>query len=260
MQYTIATGDATALIPARGGSKGVPRKNIKELGGFPLIAYSIAVAHLSTIINRTIISTDDNEIALTAKHFGGEVPFLRPAELATDTSTDMDFVRHAMDWLQQNEGSVPEYFVHLRPTTPLREAALVDKALRQFMESETYTSLRSAHPAPESPYKWFRLHEQSEFTSLIPTLSNDEINGDRRQFPEAYIPDGYVDVLKTETILQADGLYGEHMMAYISPVCTEVDTQEEFSLLEYELKTQDASLHKYLCETYATKKGVICNG
>ena len=97
MKYNIAKGMVVALIPARGGSKGVPRKNIKDLGGFPLIAYSIAVANLSKIIGRTIITTDDEEIAAIAKLFGGEVPFMRPAELATDTSTDMDFVQHAMD-------------------------------------------------------------------------------------------------------------------------------------------------------------------
>ena len=250
MQYDIAKGVVTALIPARGGSKGVPRKNIKELGGFPLIAYSIAVANLSKIIGRIIISTDDEEIAAQAKHFGGEIPFMRPAELATDTSTDMDFVRHAMDWLQQNEGSIPEYFVHLRPTTPLRETALVDEAISKFISIGDYSSLRSAHPAPESPYKWFQLNGQSEFTSLISGLSNDELNGDRKKYPKAYIPDGYVDILKTETIIRTAGLYGDHMMAYISPVCTEVDTQEEFSFLEYEIKTKNSKLHEYLCKTY----------
>ena len=260
MKYNIAKGMVVALIPARGGSKGVPRKNIKDLGGFPLIAYSIAVANLSKIIGRTIISTDDDEIAAIAKHFGGEVPFMRPAELATDTSTDIDFVQHAMDWLQQNEGSIPEYFVHLRPTTPLREVAYIDEAISAFISSSDYSSLRSAHPAPESPYKWFRLDGTSQFTSLISGLSNEDINGDRKKFPEAYIPDGYVDVLKTETIIQTGGLYGDYMMAYISPVCTEVDTQEEFAFLEYELKTKGSYLHDYLCETYTNKMGDAMNG
>lgn len=260
MQYTTAKGKVVALIPARGGSKGVPRKNIKELGGFPLIAYSIAIACLSKIINRVIISTDDEEIAQTAKRFDGDVPFMRPAELATDISTDMDFVLHAMDWLQQNEGCIPEYFVHLRPTTPLREVELVDEAITRFISSGDCSSLRSAHPAPESPYKWFRLNGISRFTSLIAGLSNEDINGDRKKFPEAYIPDGYVDVLKTETILRTGGLYGDRMMAYISPVCTEVDTPEEFAFLEYELKTKDSNLYNYLCKTYANKMGDAMNG
>ena len=129
MKFDVAKGMVTALIPARGGSKGVPRKNIKDLGGFPLIAYSIAAAKISKVISRIIISTDDEEVAVTAKRLGGEVPFMRPAELATDTSTDIDFVHHAMEWLQQNEGHIPEYFVHLRPTTPLRDAELMDAAI-----------------------------------------------------------------------------------------------------------------------------------
>lgn len=260
MKYNIAKGMVVALIPARGGSKGVPRKNIKDLGGFPLIAYSIAVANLSKIIGRTIISTDDDEIAAIAKLFGGEVPFMRPAELATDTSTDMDFVQHAMDWLQQNEGHIPEYFVHLRPTTPLREVRLVDEAIERLISGGDYNSLRSAHPAPESPYKWFRMKGQSAFTSLIPGLSIEDINGGRNQFPEAYVPDGYADVLKTETIIQTGGLYGDRMMAYISPVCTEVDIQEEFAFLEYELKAKGSNLYDYLCKSYTNKMGDAMNG
>lgn len=260
MRYNIAKGVVAALIPARGGSKGVPRKNIKELGGFPLIAYSIAIACLSENVNRVIVSTDDEEIAQTAKQFGGEIPFMRPAELATDTSTDLDFVQHAMDWLQQNEGRIPEYFVHLRPTTPLRETSLMDEAISRFITSGDYSSLRSAHPAPESPYKWFRLKGKLEFASLIPELSNEDINGDRRKFPEAYIPDGYVDVLKTKTILRTGGLYGDYMMAYISPVCTEVDTKEEFEFLEYEIKTKGSKLHEYLCKNYSNKMGDAFNG
>lgn len=260
MNYDITKGTIVALIPARGGSKGVPRKNIKNLGEFPLIAYSIAVANLSKVIQRTIVSTDDEEIACVARKFNGEVPFLRPAELATDTSTDFDFVKHAMEWLQQNEGHIPEFFVHLRPTTPLRDVKLMDEAIAKFVVSKEYSSMRSAHPAPESPYKWFRLDGQTHFSSLISELSNEDINGDRKSFPEAYIPDGYVDVLKTETVLRTGGLYGDCMMAYISPVCTEVDTIDEFDFLEYELKTKDSNLHGYLCKTYANKMGDAING
>ena len=108
-----------AIIPARGGSKGVPRKNIKLLKGFPLIAYSIVAAKMSKMTDRVIVSTDSQEISDIAQKYDAEVPFLRPAEYAHDRSPDIDFVRHAIDWFAKNESNQPELFVHLRPTTPL---------------------------------------------------------------------------------------------------------------------------------------------
>ena len=250
MRYTITTGQAVALIPARGGSKGVPRKNIKLLGGYPLLAYSLAAAQLSREIDRAIVSTEDEEISFVARSFGGEAPFLRPAEFATDSSGDREVVLHALEWLQKHEGRVPEFVVHLRPTTPLRVPDLVDEAIRRFSEDEAYTSLRSAHPAPESPYKWFRLEKEGEFKSLIQGLTNDELNQDRRVFPEAFIPDGYVDVLRTRQVLETDSLHGDRIMAFISPVCTEVDTTAEFDLLEYELERKGSEVHDYLRSHY----------
>ena len=259
MKHMIAKGQVVALVPARGGSKGVPRKNIKLLHGFPLLAYSLVAARLSSRISRAIVSTDDEEIAAVAKKFGGEVPFMRPSELAKDTSGDTEVVLHALHWLQENEGCVPEYIVHLRPTTPLRIPALVDEAIQKLMGNSPCTSLRSAHPAPESPCKWFRL-ERDVFKSFVPGMSNDDLNRDRRAFDEAYIPDGYVDVLRTEYILESGSLHGDRMMAYLSPCCTEVDTQEEFERLEYELERKGSKLYDYLRDQYKEFAGVERDG
>ena len=117
-----------------------------------------------------------------------------------------------MEWLQQNEGHIPEFFVHLRPTTPLRDVKLMDEAIAKFVVSKEYSSMRSAHPAPESPYKWFRLDGQSHFSSLISELSNEDINGDRKSFPEAYIPDGY----EIDSV-ECDELFQEKTWIYIGP-------------------------------------------
>ena len=153
----IKNGETWAIIPARGGSKGVPRKNIKPLGGFPLIAYSIAVCKMSSVISRIIVSTDDDEIAEISREFGAEVPFMRPKEAAGDRSTDYEFMEHVLNWFDENEGVAAEFFAHIRVTTPLREVSVVDRAFELFEESKDYTSLRSAHRASESPYKWFLL-------------------------------------------------------------------------------------------------------
>ena len=118
-----------AIIPARSGSKSLVDKNIKPLSGHPLIAYSIAAARMSTKIDRVVVSTNSQEYAGIAKQYGAEVPFIRPDEFSTDTATDKDFLIHAMNWLKENEGSVPEYWAHLRPTTPLRNIENIDNAI-----------------------------------------------------------------------------------------------------------------------------------
>ena len=145
-----------AIIPARSGSKGVSGKNIYPVGGHPLIAYTIAVAVLSSRIERVIVSTDSEEIAEIARDYGAEVPFLRPLEFAQDHSSDRGYLLHAMQWLQDSEGHVPEYWVHLRPTTPLRKVEIVDQAILEIMKHPEATSLRSGHPVPQSPFKWFQ--------------------------------------------------------------------------------------------------------
>ena len=120
---------SVCIIPARGGSKRIPRKNIKPFFGKPMIAWSIETAQKANIFSQIIVSTDDNEIATLAESNGAEVPFIRPTELAEDLSSDRGFLLHAMNWLKDNENQLPEYWVHLRPTTPLREVKIIYKAI-----------------------------------------------------------------------------------------------------------------------------------
>lgn len=242
----IEKNHCIALIPARGGSKGVPHKNIKLLKEFPLIAYTITTALMSEKIQRVIVSTDSLQIAEISKTYGAEVPFLRPLEFATDSSGDMEFVKHAIKWLAENEGQLPEYLVHLRPTTPLRDVTIVDEAIQQFKINIKADSLRSAHKAPESPYKWFQKNQEGYFESLINGMNNEEINQARQCFPEAYIPDGYVDILRTECILEKNCLYGDRMMAFETPFCQEADIEEDFMLLEYMLDRFNYPLVQYM--------------
>lgn len=234
------------IIPARGGSKGVPGKNIRLLGGYPLIAYSIAVSRLVKGISRTIVSTDSPEIAVIAKKYGAEVPFLRPAELAGDKSQDIEFVLHAINWFQQYEQKIPDYLVHLRPTTPLRDPLIIDRAITEIMNNSDATSLRSGHPAAESPFKWFLRDSDGYFKGILPEYSNDQINAPRQFFPTVYIPDGYVDVLKISFIIESHSLLGNKMIGFVSPVCSEVDTIEDFEFLEFELTKKSNPVFEYL--------------
>jgi CMP-N,N'-diacetyllegionaminic acid synthase len=241
------------IIPARGGSKGLPGKNIKLLNGYPLIAYSIAISKLVKDISRVVVSTDSLEIADIAKKYGAEVPFLRPAELAKDESPDIDFILHAVNWFKENENKIPDYIVHLRPTTPLRDPVIISRAIKKIKDNSFATSLRSAHPAAESPFKWFLRNEQGFFEGLSIERSNDDMNLPRQLFPIAYIPDGYVDILKTVFIINSQSLYGDKMLGFISPACTEVDSLEEFEFLEFELKKNKNPAFEYLKANFPKK-------
>lgn len=223
---------AYAIIPARAGSKGVPNKNIRDLAGHPLLAWSIAAATLARSIERVIVSTDSEKYAEIARQYGAEVPFLRPAELATDTSPDKAFLLHTALWLQKNDARPPDVFIHLRPTSPLRDPAILDKAIATFELAPQATSLRSAHEAPESPAKWFSLNADGYFSGFI---GNQWLDAPRQACPRAYIPDGYVDIVRVSVLLKQQELYFPHMLAFIAPPCHEVDTEEDFSYLSYEV-------------------------
>ncbi len=236
-----------AIIPARGGSKGVPGKNIKVLAGYPVIAFSIVAARMTLNICRTIVSTDSQEIADISKHFGAEVPFLRPAIFSGGLSPDRDFVMHALDWFIENEGSVPDFLVHLRPTTPLRTPALIDEAITNIISNPEATSLRSAHEAPESPFKWFMRDDIGYFYGFNPKDPRPGYsNLPRQSFPSVYVPDGYVDVLRTEFVLKSDDIHGNRIMGYVSPMCREIDTMEDLEFLKYQLTQSSNPLLDYL--------------
>lgn len=225
-----------SLIPARSGSKGVPHKNIKPLGKHPLIEWSIAASQAASSINRVIVSTDSEEYARIAREMGAEVPFLRPATISSDTSTDYDFIKHALDWFSQN-GCEPDYIVHIRPTTPFRDPLVVDRAVAAFIDHPNATALRSVHPMSESAYKTFEIASGGQLKRVAAESTElDVANNARQQFPETYVANGYVDVLSTAFIRKRKLIHGEHVLPFITPRVNEVDSPEDFSMLETELK------------------------
>jgi CMP-N-acetylneuraminic acid synthetase len=236
-----------AVIPARSGSKGVPKKNIKLLGGYPLIAYSIIAARLCLKIERTIVSTDSREIAEIALFYGAEVPFLRPKKLAQDNSTDLEFFGHLVGWFKENENDVADLLVHLRPTTPLRIPQEINKAIGLIENKIDATSLRSAHELPEPPQKMFQIDKNGFFRGFFPNDSRPEyFNLPRQLFPKAYHPNGYVDIIKTDNILSGASLHGFNILAFITPPAVEIDNKEDFDYLEYQLKKYTNPIYEYL--------------
>jgi CMP-N,N'-diacetyllegionaminic acid synthase len=236
----------TAVIPARSGSKGVPGKNIKSLGGIPLFAYSILAAKMMPSVSRVIVSTDSNDYAEIAKIYGAEVPFLRPTDISGDKSTDYDLFLHALNWFKENENYIPEFLLHLRPTTPLRDPQIMEDAVKLFSENkDTATSLRSGHCAPESPYKWFLKDVNNYFKGLRDDLTPEMVNLPRQSFPSVYIPDGYIDLLKSSVILNSGTLHGDKMLVFESPFCVEVDTQHDFEYLEFQIEKEGSTILKF---------------
>lgn len=224
-----------ALIPARSGSKGIPNKNIRLLGGHPLIEWSIMAAKKAKSIDRVIVSTDSFEYAQLAIQLGAEAPFLRPPEISDDRSTDIDFIIHALDWLEKNGGE-PEYIVHIRPTTPFRNPAQIDAAIGLFQNSTMATALRSAHEMSESAYKTFEISPNGQFKRLgADSTALDAANNARQQFPNTFQANGYVDVLSTRFIRDNGLIHGDWVLPFITPTVVEVDTEDDFALLEYQL-------------------------
>ena len=225
-----------ALIPARSGSKGVPHKNIRELGGHPLIEWSIVACKKSHLVDRVIVSTDSKEYAELSISKGAEAPFLRPIEISSDKSTDYEFIEHALNWLAQNGGE-PQYIVHIRPTTPIRNPILIDQAIKHFISSPIATAMRSVHLMAESAYKTFEIAPSSGQLRQVGSKSTalDVANNARQVFPQTYIANGYVDILSTKFIRENQMIHGDHVIPFITPVTHEVDSEEDFDFLEFQL-------------------------
>ena len=200
-----------ALIPARGGSKGIPRKNIRNFAGYPLIAWSIAAAKQASCVTRVIVSTDDAEIAAVAREYGAETPFLRPSELAQDNTTDLPVFEHALAWLEENEGYQPAIVIQLRPTSPIRPGDCVDSAVKILLEHKEADCVRGVVPAGQNPHKMWRFAGENQ--PMKPLLEVDGIaepyNAPRQILPPVYWQTGHIDAIRVSTIEQKKSLTGD---------------------------------------------------
>jgi CMP-N,N'-diacetyllegionaminic acid synthase len=222
-----------ALIPARGGSKSIPRKNLLRLAGKPLVAYSIEQALASGFVTRTIVSTDDEEIASVARAHGAEVPFMRPAEFAQDDSTDLDVFRHALATLRDREGYTCECVVHLRPTGPVRRVAVIDEAIELMLRRTDADSLRSVTWPAHTPYKMWRISD-GYLTPLLAVEGVAEPHSQPRQrLPEVFWQNGYVDIVRPRVVLERGLMCGDRTIPFVvhEPVL-EIDYLENIPAVE----------------------------
>ena len=200
-----------ALIPARGGSKGIPRKNIRDFAGYPLIAWSIAAGLQANSVSRVIVSTDDEEIAAVAREYGAETPFMRPSELAQDRTTDLPVFEHALKWLEDIEGYKPDIVVQLRPTSPIRPKDCVDSAISIMVQHPEADCVRGVVPAAQNPHKMWRFNGYD--SPMDPLLAIEGItepyNAPRQILPPVYWQTGHIDVIRTSTISRKHSLTGD---------------------------------------------------
>lgn len=220
------------LIPARGGSKGIPRKNIKLLQGKELIRYTIEVGLQCKLLDEIMVSTDDEEIANISRAAGAEVPFLRPDHLANDKSPTIDTVIHVLNFYEEKNKPFDAICL-LQPTVPFRNADDLNDAIKKFIASEA-DSLISVREVPHvyNPYWVYEKDPQSGFLKLA--KKSDTIIPRRQDLPKAYHRDGAIYLVKKEIVLQERSLYGEKIIHHImenSPNVN-IDTMEDWKAAE----------------------------
>jgi len=231
-----------ALIPARGGSKSIPRKNIRPLAGYPLIAYSIAAALQSRLVSRTIVSTDDEEIARLAQRYGAETPFIRPLAYAQDNSTDFPVFTHALSWLKENERYQPVIVVQLRPTSPIRPPDCIDQAVQILLDHPEADSVRGIIPSGQNPYKMWRVDQQGRMTPLLTMPDVTEpFNAPRQELPPTYWQTGHIDAIRVSSIVQKQSLSGDVILPLHLDPCyaIDIDTVRDWQRAEWIISQGD---------------------
>ena len=225
--------EVLAIVPARGGSKGLPGKNLRLLAGHPLIAYSIAAGLQARLVDRVICSTDSEEIAAAARRYGAEVPFMRPAKLARDDSPDIDAFQHVLTELRTRENYRPGIIVQLRPTSPVRQPGQVDTGIETLLNNPGTDSVRAVAPSPATPYKMWRI--ESEILTPILTIDGvpEPFNMPRQALPEVWWQTGTLDVMRA-SVIESGSMTGSEIRPFIIDPehAVDIDNIESFARAE----------------------------
>jgi N-acylneuraminate cytidylyltransferase len=233
----VTRPEVLVIIPARGGSKGIPRKNIRDFAGYPLIAYSIAAGLQAASVTRTIVSTDDEEIAAAARQWGAETPFMRPADISQDQTQDLPVYEHALRWLAEHEAYHPDVVVQLRPTSPVRPAGCVDAAVKLLLEHPEASSVRGVIPAGQNPFKMWTIDAESgQMKGLLQVPGMAEpYNAPRQALPPVYWQTGHIDAIRPKVILEQHSMSGTAILPLmIDPQYTvDIDNPSDWARSEW---------------------------
>lgn len=221
-----------AIVPARGGSQGLYKKNIKLLAGIPLIGWSIENAKKSIYIDRIIVSTDSQEIAIISQKYGADIPFLRPNELSTESATTIDVVKHAITWLIEKEKKKYDIVIILQPTSPLRDNQHIDKSLEKLILHNDARGLISVSIVSKSPF-WVK------FINEIGYLENyfdSELNFEQRQKqPLLFSPNGAIYIYYSTDLLRINTLKIENTIPFIMEKEVSIDIDDEYDFIIAEI-------------------------
>jgi CMP-N,N'-diacetyllegionaminic acid synthase len=204
-----------AVIPARGGSKGIKRKNLVPILGRPLVVHSIEHALASKCVTRTIVSTEDDEIAEVSRAAGAEVPFMRPDILAGDTVLDLPVFQHVLEELRQREGYTPDLVVHLRPTSPLRKHSWIDAAVELLSANPEADSVRSVSAPAQHPYRVFRIDPNGYLDPIMKLEHPTPYLLRRQELPPMYYYNCVIDVTRPSTIGNKHSMTGANILPFI---------------------------------------------
>ena len=227
-----------AIIPARGGSKRLPKKNIIDLAGQPLIAWSINAAIKSKYIDKTIVTTDSDEILEVARKYGAEVPFKRPDYLSSDTAIREDVIRHTIDYYQNEKKEKFDYLIYLQPTSPLRNEKHIDEAIEYMFEKRANAIVSVCKL--EHPVQWSGLlPEDRDMSNFINSL---DIKTRSQDFPTYYRLNGAIFISDTDKFMKSGSVFlKENIFAYVMPqnVSIDIDTETDFMFAKIILEHDD---------------------
>jgi len=223
--------EVLALIPARGGSKGIKRKNLVLFKGLPLVVHSIQHAKVCQRVTRTIVSTDDDEIRRVSLKAGAEAPFVRPRELAEDHVLDLPVFQHALSFLAEKENYRPEVVVHLRPTTPHRNPSWIDEAIQLLLEHPNADSVRSVSKPSQHPYRMFRIGTDGYLDPVMKHEHPLPYLLRRQELPDMYYYNCVIDVTWPKTIFEKRSMTGDRIFPYIMHPDDVIDIDSPMDLL-----------------------------
>jgi N-acylneuraminate cytidylyltransferase len=244
MDRVVTSSRVVAIVQARGGSKGIPHKNVQLLGRHPLIAYCIAAALGSPGVDDVMVSTDSSQIAEVARRYGARVPFLRPPEIAADDTPDLPVYQHALQWLDEKEGVKPDLIVQLRPTSPLIPRGLISRAIELLKRDSGADSVRSVTIAPATPFKMWRVDSNGYLDPLMKAEFSEPYNMPRQKLPTVFWQTGHVDVIRRSTIEVLSSMTGRTVV----PVeidrryCVDIDSQGDLDRANWVFRNTDLDI------------------
>lgn len=214
-----------SIIPARSGSTRVKNKNLQKINGKELLLFSISLSKSITCISQTFISTDSKRIANVSMKYGAKSPFLRPKKISGKYSSDISYVIDFLKQVALHENHLPYLIIQLRPTTPFRNKAIVEKAIKVFENNyKKYDSLRSSNLLTHPPEKTYRIKQNRYVDINMNNLNSELSNKPSQLFKPTYRPNGYVDIIKTEHVINFGNLYGNKIYPFVTSETIEIDT------------------------------------